>query len=116
MTGNEQSVATHSLHHGKTYDFIVIGGGLGGRAAAIRAADSGASVLVVEKSGKLGGVAASSGGGLWAPCTQAARRAGIKDTLAAAETYLDFVAAVPAMVDRELRNSFLLRAGPAVDY
>jgi 3-oxosteroid 1-dehydrogenase len=99
-----------------SFDLIVIGGGLGGLATAIRAADAGASVLVIEKSDKLGGVAASSGGGLYAPCTRFARNAGIEDSLEAAETYLDFVATVPHMVDRPMRRALLERMAPAVEY
>lgn len=46
------------------YDVIVAGGGTGGVPAAIAAARSGASVLLVEKNGFLGGL---STGGLIAP-------------------------------------------------
>ncbi|HIT84520.1 MAG TPA: FAD-dependent oxidoreductase [Candidatus Ornithomonoglobus intestinigallinarum] len=41
----------------KKYDIIVCGGGFAGSAAAIAAARSGASVLLIEKSGFLGGAA-----------------------------------------------------------
>ncbi|MEH6525683.1 MAG: FAD-dependent oxidoreductase [Sneathiella sp.] len=41
-----------------TYDVIVIGGGSAGVGAAVAAADAGARVLLVEKSGMLGGAAA----------------------------------------------------------
>ena len=39
----------------KHYDLIVAGGGLTGVAAAVRAAREGLSVLLIEKSGTLGG-------------------------------------------------------------
>ena len=44
----------------KKYDLVVAGGGLAGVSAAISAARDGLSVLLVEKSGSLGG--ALSGG------------------------------------------------------
>ena len=47
-------------------DFICLGAGLGGMAAAIRAHDLGLSTIVLEKSDQLGGVAAYSSGQLWA--------------------------------------------------
>src|SRR6476646_6055761 len=43
------------------YDFIVIGSGPAGRRAAIQAAKSGHSVLVVEKGRRVGGVSVHTG-------------------------------------------------------
>jgi len=45
-----------------TVDFVVVGSGGGGLVAALAAADTGASVLVVEKQDLIGGTAAWSGG------------------------------------------------------
>ena len=49
------------LHNLKTlsYDVVVIGGGTGGLCAAIAAAREGAKTLLVERTGVLGGCAAS---------------------------------------------------------
>ncbi|MBQ2793357.1 MAG: FAD-dependent oxidoreductase [Clostridia bacterium] len=49
-----------SVSPAKEYDVIVVGGGVAGCAAAIRAARDGADVLLIEASGSLGGMA--SGG------------------------------------------------------
>jgi hypothetical protein len=46
---------------GRSYDVVVAGGGIGGIAAAIQAARMGASVLVVEPSGWIGGQATAAG-------------------------------------------------------
>lgn len=51
----------------ESYDVIVVGSGAAGVMAALRAADQGLSVLVVEKSPKYGGTSATSGGVLWIP-------------------------------------------------
>ncbi len=48
-------------------DFLYIGGGLGGLAGVVRAADLGLDVVVVEKSPLLGGVASYSAGHTWVP-------------------------------------------------
>jgi len=45
----------------RTYDVVVIGGGAGGTCAAIEAARSGASVLVIEETPWLGGMLTSAG-------------------------------------------------------
>ncbi|HEY1145012.1 MAG TPA: FAD-binding protein [Allosphingosinicella sp.] len=62
------------------YDFISIGGGLGGLAGAIAAHDAGLSVAIVEKSEKLGGVAALSAGQLWVAGSHLEAECGIADS------------------------------------
>jgi len=75
---------TPNQHH----DFVVIGAGLGGLAAAIRAHDLGLSVLVLEKSDQLGGTGAQSSGYQWCAGNHLAARAGIADTWREGFTYL----------------------------
>ncbi len=47
-------------------DVVVIGGGLTGISAAIRLADGGKSVILLEKTGVLGGAATTSASAMWA--------------------------------------------------
>ena len=57
------------------YDLVVVGAGAGGLAAAGRAADRGARVLVLEKADAVGGSAAMSAGILWTAPDEATLRA-----------------------------------------
>ena len=69
-------------------DLVVVGSGAGGLLAAVRAADAGMSVLVVEKATQLGGTSALSGGGIWIPCNHDQANAGVQDTLEDAFRYV----------------------------
>lgn len=61
-------------------DVIVVGGGLAGLSAAVKAAQDGASVVLVEKMGALGGSSALSGGGLGGVNTSVQQENGIEDS------------------------------------
>jgi len=52
---------------GNEYDVIVLGAGAGGMTAAAVAAAEDLRVLLVEKSGEVGGTTAISGGMVWIP-------------------------------------------------
>jgi 3-oxosteroid 1-dehydrogenase len=60
-------------------DFVSLGGGVGGLSGAVAAHEAGLQALVVEKSAKVGGVAALSLGQLWVAGNHVAAREGIQD-------------------------------------
>ncbi|MDP1795276.1 MAG: FAD-dependent oxidoreductase, partial [Acidimicrobiales bacterium] len=61
------------------YDVVVVGGGAAGMSAAIEASQAGASVMLVDGEGQLGGSSALSGGIIMAAGTSVQRAAGIED-------------------------------------
>jgi hypothetical protein len=91
------------------YDLVVLGGGAGGMTAALVAANEGLRILLVEKSGQIGGTTARSSGTVWIPDNPQQHSLGIADDAAAAMTYLDALVAEKA--DRKLREAFVA-AGP----
>ncbi len=84
------------------YDLIVVGSGAGALLAAIRAADEGLSVLVVEKAPLVGGTSALSGGGIWIPDNHDMPRARVRDSIDAAFRYVKTCAKGLATDDRVL--------------
>jgi succinate dehydrogenase/fumarate reductase flavoprotein subunit len=73
------------------YDVIVVGSGAGGLSTAAVAAFYGLSVLMIEKTSKIGGTSAWSGGWMWVPMNRHAIRAGIEDSREQINQYLDAV-------------------------
>src|SRR5471030_992154 len=71
-----------------TVDVIVVGSGGAGMAAALAASVDGATVLVLEKSGVLGGTTAMSSAGTWVPANHHMLAAGIQDSAEETLTYL----------------------------
>lgn len=72
-----------------TVDVLVVGSGNGALTAALCAYELGLrDVLVVEKSALYGGTSATSGGGIWIPCSRYARAAGATDSYEEALEYV----------------------------
>src|SRR3954452_15045996 len=69
-------------------DLVMVGGGAGSLVAGLKAADAGLSVLLMEKSEKIGGGAAYSGGVVWAPMNHVMRRKELPDSVDEAMLYL----------------------------
>jgi hypothetical protein len=69
-------------------DVLVVGSGAGGLSTAVSAAHRKLNTLVVEKEHVFGGTTARSGGWMWIPNNCPAVRAGVKDSVESARTYL----------------------------
>ena len=74
-------------------DWICIGSGAGGCAAAIAGQAQGFTVLLVESSPVIGGTTAQSGGILWVPMNYLQQQAGLADSRQAALEYLCYTGA-----------------------
>lgn len=72
----------------ETYDVVVVGSGAAGLVAAVRAAEAGLTVLVLEKADRLGGTSAVGGGVMWSPCNHLMEREGFRDSAEDARNYL----------------------------
>lgn len=96
---------------GEEFDVVVVGSGAAGMTAALRAAHSGLSTVVVEKAAAFGGSTARSGGGVWVPGNDALRRAGVADTPEEARDYLRTI--VGDVADPDRIDAYLER-GPEV--
>lgn len=72
----------------QNYDLVVVGSGGVALLTAVRAADEGLRVLVLEKSDLFGGTTAYSGGVLWIPCNYDQKPNGVQDDLKTAFSYV----------------------------
>lgn len=87
-------------------DVVVLGSGGAALTAAIAAHDFGASeVVILERSGMVGGTTAMSGGMLWIPNNHHMHEEGIEDSDEEVVTYLDSLA--PGALDPETLWSFM---------
>ncbi|MCU1599759.1 MAG: kstD1 [Frankiales bacterium] len=87
------------------YDVVVAGSGGGGLVGALRAAENGLRVLVLEKADVCGGTTALSGAGLWAPANHLVLNAGQDDDLDKAQVYMD--ATVGDRTPRSMQQAYL---------
>lgn len=75
-----------------TCDVLVAGSGIAGLVAALTAAESGASVRVIEKAATIGGTSSYSEAMAWIPLSRQARTAGVDDDRERAIGYLEGLA------------------------
>lgn len=101
------------LNQEDAFDLVVVGAGGAGMATALFAAMEGASVLLVERTGLVGGTTAWSAGTSWLPGSRHAARVNPGDTLAETARYLD--SAVGDRSNKAVRQAFLDNAPAAVD-
>jgi 3-oxosteroid 1-dehydrogenase len=93
----------------ETVDFLIVGSGGGSMCAALACVDEGLRPLILEKTDKVGGSTAMSGGILWIPVNPLLPKAGVRDSYEQARTYLsgltpDQPGSTPARKDAYLRT------------
>ena len=76
-----------------TVDWICLGSGAGGCAAALAGQMQGFTVMLVERGSFIGGTTTQSGGILWVPMNYLLQEAGIEDSRQAALEYLRYTGA-----------------------
>jgi 3-oxosteroid 1-dehydrogenase len=101
----------------ETADFVIIGSGAGSMIAALAVVDAGKRPIILEKTDKLGGSTALSGGVLWIPNHPLQHRDGIADSAELARTYLDAtVGDVGPSTSRARKDMFLAQGPKMVEY
>jgi 3-oxosteroid 1-dehydrogenase len=91
-----------------SYDFVIVGSGAGGLAAAIKAKLLGLKPLLLEKTPFVGGSSMMSGGILWLPNNPLMKRAGVADSREASLRYLEnFVSADSTYSTPARREAFV---------
>lgn len=103
-------MSEHDAEWDLAADVVVLGSGGAALVAAIAAHDYGAGeVVILEKSGMVGGTTAMSGGMLWIPLNHHARDAGVEDSFDDVVAYLDALA--PGQLEADSLSGFL-ESGP----
>lgn len=101
---------TEWTHHA---DVVVVGSGTG-LMAALRAADAGLDVVVLEKTEQIGGTMGISGGCIWIPNNFRMREAGIADSEQEALEYIRH--ATLGQSDPELSGTFVRNCNDAISF
>ncbi len=104
----------------ETFDWVVVGSGVGSLSSALVMRQAGKSVLILEKTGLAGGTTAKSGGVMWIPNNRFMAEDGEPDSIEAARNYLDALQVLDGGTapgsTPEKRLAYLKEAPRAVDF
>ena len=98
----------------RDFDVVVIGSGAAGLTAALTAAELGASVLVAEAEGQVGGSSRVSSGMMMAAGTRLQRAVGIDDS--PEQLFREYMQLNQWQVDAGLARRLAFESGPAVEW
>lgn len=93
-------------------DFVIVGSGGGSMIAALAVVDAGKKPLILEKTDRVGGSTALSGGVFWIPNHPLQKRDGIDDSAEKARTYLDAAVGDVGPSTSRARKDMFLKQGP----
>lgn len=103
----------------ETFDWVVVGSGAGSMSSALLMRQAGKSVVILEKTDKVGGTTAKSGGTMWIPCNRFIRAEDPSETPEKAMTYLDTVTNDGSQApgtSREKRLAYVTEAPRMLDF
>ena len=95
-------------------DFVIVGSGGGSMIAALAVVDAGRKPVILEKTDKIGGSTAMSGGVFWIPNHPLQARDGINDNDEKSRTYLDAAVGDLGTATSRARKAIFLTQGPEV--
>lgn len=96
------------------FDMVIVGSGAAGMTAAMRAAQQGLRVVVIEKGAKFGGSTARSGAGIWIRGNQVLQEAGQVDSFQQALNYLNSV--VGTEISLERKTAYLTNGPEMIEF
>jgi 3-oxosteroid 1-dehydrogenase len=101
----------------ESYDFVVVGSGAGSMCAALVMRSLGKTVVVLEKTDKVGGTTSMSGGVMWIPNNRFMKQDGVEDSYEKAMLYLeDLVGNDLPGTPRQRKHAFVTEGPRMVDF
>ena len=100
----------------ETFDWVVVGSGAGSMASALVMRGAEKSVIILEKTGLVGGTTAKSGGVIWVPANRFIAEQGEHDSIEAGMTYLEAVCEDLPGSNREKRAAYVTQATRMIDF
>ena len=115
LAGTGEAAAADAFELAFEPDMVIVGAGMGGMVTAVKAAELGAKVLLLEQSSRMGGSALFAGGSISGAGYNIQKEAGIEDS--PEQFYADFVRlGGEDNMNREIAMVHANKSGPAIDW